>query len=122
LNEAKSVGSFRGIKISQGLYISHLLFVDDILIFCDGSRQDIGKLCDGLLLFKQATGMEINAQKSSITFSSLDEEETLYIVERLPFQVFDLDEGLKYLGFLLKPNDYRKIDWRWLIEKLEKRT
>jgi hypothetical protein len=95
--------------------------VDDILIFCDGSRQDIGKLCEGLLLFKQATGMEINAQKSSITFSSLDEEETQYIAERLPFQVLDLNEGLKYLGFQLKPNDYRKSDWRWLIVKLEKR-
>jgi hypothetical protein len=31
-----------------------------------------------------------------------------------------LDEGLKYLGFQLKPNDYRKFDWLWLIEKLEK--
>jgi hypothetical protein len=65
--------------------------------------------------------MEINKQKSSINFSSLDEEEAIYIVERLPFQVLDIDEGLKYLGFLLKPNNYRKIDWRWLIAKLEKR-
>jgi hypothetical protein len=32
-----------------------------------------------------------------------------------------LKKDLKYLGFLLKPNDYRKTDWRWLIEKLEKR-
>jgi hypothetical protein len=64
--------------------------------------------------------MEINEQNSSITFSSLDEEETLYIVERLPFQVLDIDEGLKYLGFLIKPNNYRKIDLHWLIAKLEK--
>jgi len=64
--------------------------------------------------------MEINAQKSSITFSLLDAEETQYIAEILPFQVFSLDEVLKYLGFQLKPNDYRKIDWRWLIEKMEK--
>jgi hypothetical protein len=56
--------------------------------------------------------MEINELKLSVTLSSLDEEETLYILERLPFQVMDIDEGLKYLGFLLKPNDYRKIDWR----------
>ena len=30
-----------------------------------------------------------------------------------------MDEGLKYLGFHLKPNDYRKTDWMWLLEKLE---
>jgi hypothetical protein len=47
LNEAKSTGTFRGIKISSGLHISHLLFVDDILIFCDGSRRDTDKLCEG---------------------------------------------------------------------------
>ena len=28
---------------------------------------------------------------------------------------------MKYLGFFLKPNDYRKRDWVWLLEKLEKR-
>ena len=31
-----------------------------------------------------------------------------------------LDGGLKYLGFYLKPNDYRKQDWYWLLEKMEK--
>jgi hypothetical protein len=29
--------------------------------------------------------------------------------------------GMKYLGFHLKPNNYKKVDWLWLIEKLEKR-
>jgi hypothetical protein len=52
LNEAKTTGKFRGINISSGLHISHLLFVDDILIFCDGSRRDTENLCDGLTLFK----------------------------------------------------------------------
>jgi hypothetical protein len=28
---------------------------------------------------------------------------------------------LKYLGFNLKPNDYKKEDWLWLLKKLEKR-
>jgi hypothetical protein len=44
-----------------------------------------------------------------------------YITSKLPFQVLELDVGLKYLGFQLKPNDYRKTDWMWLIAKLEKR-
>jgi hypothetical protein len=32
-----------------------------------------------------------------------------------------MEEGLKYLGFHLKPNKYRKEDWTWLLEKLERR-
>ena len=37
--KAHSDGDFRGIYVSQALAITHLLFVDDILIFCDGSRR-----------------------------------------------------------------------------------
>ena len=33
----------------------------------------------------------------------------------------NLDEGVKYLGFHLKPNSYKKIDWVWLLSKIEKR-
>ena len=38
-----------------------------------------------------------------------------------PVPVTDLLEGIKYLNFHLKPNDYIKSDWKWLIGKLEKR-
>jgi hypothetical protein len=42
--EAKRLGSFSGIKISQTLQITHLLFVDDVLIFSFGSRRDVETL------------------------------------------------------------------------------
>ena len=35
--------------------------------------------------------------------------------------MLELEAGLKYLGFQLKPNDYRKKDCTWLISKLEKK-
>ena len=35
---------------------------------------------------------------------------------------YNFDEGLKYLGFRLKPNYYRKEDWNWILEKLEHRV
>ena len=28
---------------------------------------------------------------------------------------------MKYLGFYLKPNNYQKEDWIWLLKKVEKR-
>lgn len=37
------------------------------------------------------------------------------------YSILDVDEGLKYLGFYLKPNDYRKDDLKWLVSKIEKR-
>jgi len=87
------------------MFISHLLIVDDILIFCDGSRHDIDKLCEGITLFKMATGMMINDHKYTINFASMEVDEIHYITSKLPFQVLDLDVGMKYIGFQLNTND-----------------
>jgi hypothetical protein len=46
----------------------------------------------------------------------LDQYKSLF-----PFELVDFDKGIKYLGFHLKPNCYKKVDWEWLIGKLEKR-
>ena len=76
------------------MYITHLLFVDEILVFCDGSRRDVEKICQWLALFKRATRMQINGEKSTISCANLEEMEIMYLVSRLPFQVQDLDAGL----------------------------
>lgn len=65
--------------------------------------------------------MKINEKKLTINCANLDPPEIRYIVSRLPFQLWELNAGLKYLGFYLKSNDYRKLDWLFLLEKLEKR-
>ena len=110
----------RAIQISQHLTITHLLFVDDVLIFCSGSIRDVHTLSDILSLFSKATGMEINERKSTVTTHLLTLDETQAFARVFPFIQIDIDVGLKYLGFSLKPNDYRKMDWYWLIDKLEK--
>ena len=120
LDQEKGGGGFKGIPILNFLFVSHLLFVDDILIFCDGSHIDIDKLCEGLDLLQVATRMVINVHKSTITFSNMWEVKVHYLVSKLPFQVGYLDVGLKYFGFQLKPNYCLKGDWVWLIVKLEK--
>jgi hypothetical protein len=33
----------------------------------------------------------------------------------------ELDQGIKYLSFNLKPNDYRYENWMWLYNKIEER-
>jgi hypothetical protein len=108
LVEAKRNGSYKGIPISQVLYISHLLFVDDVLIFSDGSKRDVDKLCKGLALFKRATGMIVNEYNLTISKCNLDDEEARYISTTLPYMMLDFDDGINYLGFHLKPNRYRK--------------
>jgi hypothetical protein len=101
--------------------LTHLLFVDDVLLFSGGSRREAETLRDILSLFSKATGMQINDRKSSLTNFLLLEEEDLAHYSFFPFEIRALDDGLKYLGFNLKPNDYRKEDWKWILKKLDKR-
>ena len=65
--------------------------------------------------------MVINEEKSTINWANLEDPEVLILEENFNFQIRALYEGVKYLGFFLKPNDYRKADWYWLLPKIEKR-
>ena len=103
------------MALTNNLRISHLLFIDDMLLFCDGSRRDAETLEKTLDLFKKATGMLVNNHKSCLTTNLLTKEEELWYADIFPFEHKPLDARIKYLGFQLKPNDYTKNDWGWLV-------
>ena len=110
LKKAHCEGQLNGIVVAQQLQITHLLFVDDVLIFCSGSAHDVDTISKILGLFSSTTGMEINVGKSTLTTHGMEEEEVRHATTLFPFNRATLDEGLKYLGFLLKPNNYLKKD------------
>jgi hypothetical protein len=64
-NEVNST-NLKGIKISLNFSLTHLLFVDDILIFCEGNISYISSLKEILQTFYLATCMQINMEKSSL--------------------------------------------------------
>jgi hypothetical protein len=63
----------------------------------------------------------INEGKYMMSIQNLEEEEIESYMTLFPFEVRDFDDGIKYLGFHLKPNNYKNIDWMWMLAKLEKR-
>jgi len=119
IKNAKNLGSLVGIHITRELSLTHLLFVDDVLIFCSGSIRETQTLHEILVLFSKATGMDINVGKSTITTHLLRAREREVLGRLFPFSPLRLDEGLSYLGFQLKPNKYLKNDWYWLLVRLE---
>ena len=86
----------------------HFLFIDNIIILCDGTRRNLEKHQLILHLFCKATGMTINEGESTILGEGLIEEVEL-ISNLFPFKWISFDEGLKYLGFRLEPNTCYKI-------------
>ena len=108
IRAAREEGRFTGIQVASNCSITHLLFVDDVLIFCSGERGETRVLKEILELFSKATGMEINFSKSTLTTHLLKLEEVAEITRNFPINTAGLEAGLKYLGFPLKANFYKK--------------
>ncbi|KAL0416872.1 UNVERIFIED_CONTAM: hypothetical protein Slati_3519100 [Sesamum latifolium] len=70
VRRAEADGAIRGVWVSRnGPRVSHLLFADGTLIFCDANREAIQVVRDLLATFEDGSGLQINYQKSAIVFS-----------------------------------------------------
>eukprot|EP00253_Pinus_taeda_P017008 PITA_17008 len=121
IHKARRTNKTKGIEVAINLYIFHLLFVDDILIFSNGSHNELKELKSIFELFMKATGMQINSGKSQVCVAGFNRRECTLMTNLFPFHIQPLDSSFKYLGFWLKPDAYKKEDWHWLIAKIEAR-
>ena len=62
VSEAKLKVNFTGIKISSSLKITHLIFVDDVIIFGVGNIDEWKSLHDIFNIFFSALGMDISME------------------------------------------------------------
>jgi hypothetical protein len=67
--------------------LTHLLFVDDVLLFGASSIREFKYFNKVMDLYGLETNMEINFQNSSISFNVLHERKERLIIQTLPFQV-----------------------------------
>lgn len=110
IKEARSNGLIRGVRICESEEVSHLLFVDDIFCSMVGSQRDLSSFESILNLYCSATGMMVNMEKSCIILNHCSKAEATSLFNIFPAQRKTLNESLKYFGFLLKPDCYRKKD------------
>jgi len=107
---AKRNGDLCGLKISDDCFLTHLLFVDDVMIFLDGTIRDSRTFSKILTLFSTATGVLANHTKSSIILTRMTIHESQFGRELFPFGISPLDRGIKYLGFWIKPVSQKIAD------------
>eukprot|EP00253_Pinus_taeda_P030159 PITA_30159 len=62
IHKARRTEKVKGIEVAINLFITHLLFVDDILIFSNGSPDELKELKSIFDIFLKATGMQINSE------------------------------------------------------------
>lgn len=99
VQKAKRDGSIRGLEVAINMFISHLLFVDEILLFSNGNINEIKEIKRILNLFMKATRMQVNHRKSQVILEGFNRQEIAQISTVLPFDVQKLDDPFKYLGF-----------------------
>lgn len=121
ISQAKRSGLVKGLEVAVNCFITHLLFVDDILLFTNGNLNELIELKIILDLFLKATGLQINSRKSQLILEGFNRQEESLILSYLPFEINKMDRPFKYLGFWLKPSSYRKQDWNWLVAKIEQK-
>eukprot|EP00253_Pinus_taeda_P034852 PITA_34852 len=122
IHKAKREEKVKGIEVAINLYITHLIFVDDILIFTNGNHNELKEFKCIFDLFIKATSMQINSGKSQVCFADFERRERNRMTNLFPFLIQSLEDPFKYLGFWLKHVVYKKEDWNWLIAKIESRT
>ena len=64
ISHARRRGEIKWIEVVVNLFITHLLFVDNIILFSSGSHEEIWQIKDILDLFLKATSLCINIQKN----------------------------------------------------------
>ena len=69
--KTKNLGTLKGIRMGRDLIITHLLFVVDILFFCNGTKRDAYKLKEIMDLYWLATKMIVNMGKYTISLLNI---------------------------------------------------
>eukprot|EP00253_Pinus_taeda_P028277 PITA_28277 len=110
----------RGLKPrGKNLAITHQQFVDDIMLFGEVSIRDVRAIKEILDLFMEASGMEINKEKSyTFIFNNLEAIKA-HLTRTLGFRQGELPT--KYLGNQLDIHPTRMKNWQEVIDKIKRR-
>ena len=100
---------------------THLLFVVNVILFCYRDEENLKKLLGLFDSFCAGTLMEINYNKSTCYWNNINKGIFSVLETFLPFEKIVLGDGLKYLEFFMKPNNYLKNDWSWLLSRVERK-
>lgn len=112
---------WRSIKVSrEGPLLSHLAFVDDVLLFVEAREDQILLIKQILNLFYRCSGQKISEEKTRIFFSkNVDCHVRNHIGQVSGFQITN-DLG-KYLGVPILHEKVNKRAFQFILDKVDKR-
>ncbi|XP_020271020.1 uncharacterized protein LOC109846208 [Asparagus officinalis] len=112
---ATLTGNIQNIKKNKDLQVSHLLFADDMLVFCRANKRSFQGINYLLESLANNTGLNINRKKSKVFFSRGCSNKTKLC------SIVEMSRGslpVKYLGLPLSINYPKAKNFFPLIDKI----
>ena len=122
LRRVEGAGLFHGFKVESrrggGESVSHLLFADDTILFCDANVEQILHIQLLLLSFQAVTGLKVNVHKNEmVPIGEADDVQALADilgcrVGTLPMSYHDMPLGASHNSLSI---------WNPILEKIERK-
>ncbi|PWA51834.1 hypothetical protein CTI12_AA460620 [Artemisia annua] len=114
--KAKDLGLFSQVDVgrAKSFSISHLQFVDDTLIFCDATKENLLNVKRILRCFQLSAGLKINFLKSMLYGVGIDERLVRGWGDNLGCSVGSIP--FRSLGCLLRYGNKKEALWKKLID------
>ena len=122
LKRAKGAGLFQGFRADGrrgggGVCVSHLLFANDTILFCDAVEEQILHVQMLLLCFHAMTSLKVNALKSVMV--PIGKVPNVHVLAKiLGCQIGSLP--MTYLGMPLGASHKSPTVWNPILEKIER--
>ena len=114
-------GIWKPIQVSKGgPQLSHILFDDDVMLFCEVSPEQVKVVMDTLEEFCSTSGLRINTLKSKAMCSRMVQGERKREIQDISTIKFVADLG-HYLGFPLVKGRISRGVYNDVVDKVSKR-
>jgi hypothetical protein len=111
---------FRFHSRCRALKLNHLVFADDLIMFCQGDKESIMLMLRCLATFSACSGLVANSGKSNIYCSNMPIEDQNAMVTASGFQLDQLP--FQYLGINISSKKLSRDDCQVLVEKMTARV
>lgn len=109
-------GNFNYHWRTKELKLSHLIFADDLLLFCKGDQHSISAMLNSVNRFSAVSGLFPNPAKCLCFFSNVSEEVMHTTLHSTGFQLGEFP--IKYLGLPLISSSLKTADCIPLVQRL----
>ncbi|KAL9840168.1 putative RNA-directed DNA polymerase [Arabidopsis thaliana] len=100
----------------EKLSLTHLCFVDDLMVFIDGQQRSIEGVINIFHEFAGKSGLHISLEKSTLYLAGVSEPNRDHILSAFPFASGQLP--VRYLGLPLMTKQMTTADYSPLIDKV----